>query len=115
MKRVVLMGSLASLVLLTPATDAKNHRATLKGIASRNLSLFATDDFSGDVPSYIIGTVSSISVTVGQSVKKGTELLVIEAMKIPNSIQSPRDGVVKEIRTFVGARVNVGDVLIVLE
>ena len=36
-------------------------------------------------------------VKVGDSVKKGQTLLIIEAMKVLNMIKSPRDGIVKKI------------------
>ena len=36
-------------------------------------------------------------VTVGDSVKKGQTLVIIEAMKVMNEIPSPKDGVVTEI------------------
>ena len=36
-------------------------------------------------------------VTVGDSVKKGQTLVIIEAMKVMNEIPAPRDGVVTEI------------------
>ena len=36
-------------------------------------------------------------VTVGESVKKGQTLVIIEAMKVMNEIPAPKDGVVTEI------------------
>lgn len=36
-------------------------------------------------------------VSVGQAVKKGQTLCIVEAMKLMNEIESDRDGVVKEI------------------
>ena len=36
-------------------------------------------------------------VTVGDSVKKGQTLLIIEALKVMNEVPAPRDGIVTEI------------------
>jgi biotin carboxyl carrier protein len=44
------------------------------------------------------GLVVKLSVSVGESVKKGQGLLILEAMKMQNEIKSPMDGVVKEIK-----------------
>lgn len=50
----------------------------------------------------IPGTVIQIAVNVGDKVTKGQELLVLEAMKMENSITSDYDGVVKQILCNVG-------------
>ncbi|MCQ2403142.1 MAG: biotin/lipoyl-binding protein [Lentisphaeria bacterium] len=51
------------------------------------------------------GTIVRISVAVGQAVKKGDELMIIEAMKMEQPIVAPADGTVKSIA------VNAGDTL----
>ncbi|MEA4812843.1 MAG: biotin/lipoyl-containing protein [Anaerolineaceae bacterium] len=43
------------------------------------------------------GTIVEIKVKPGQSVKNGEVLMILEAMKMKNSIRSSRDGVVAEI------------------
>ena len=43
------------------------------------------------------GPDKSAFVTVGDSVKKGQTLVIIEAMKVMNEIPAPKDGVVTEI------------------
>ena len=60
------------------------------------------------------GTINDVKVNVGDSVKKGQVLLILEAMKMENEIFAPNDGTVKAINTSKGASVNVGDVLITL-
>lgn len=60
------------------------------------------------------GTVNDIKISVGDSVKKGQVLLILEAMKMENEIFAPNDATVKSISTSKGASVNVGDVLITL-
>lgn len=61
------------------------------------------------------GKVVRILVTVGDKVQKGDGVLVVEAMKMQNEMKSPKDGIVKEIRTTEGSTVNAGDVLAVIE
>lgn len=62
----------------------------------------------------IAGKVLSISVKIGDSVKKGQSVAVIEAMKLENEIPATVEGTVKEIRAKVGDVVNNKDVIIVL-
>ncbi len=54
-------------------------------------------------------------VQPGDKVKKGQTLLIVEAMKTMNPIQSPRDGVVKEILVGDAQPVEFGEPLVVLE
>ena len=60
------------------------------------------------------GTILEIKVKVGDSVKSGDNLVILEAMKLENEIKAPKDGVVKEIRVSKGQSVNANDALIVL-
>ena len=60
------------------------------------------------------GNILSIKVEVGQAVKSGQLLLLIEAMKMENEVVSPCDGVVKQIVTRQDATVDTGDPLIVI-
>ena len=62
----------------------------------------------------IAGKVLSIKVNVGDTVKKGQVVAIIEAMKLENEIPASADGVVKEICVSVGTAVNNKDKLIVL-
>lgn len=66
------------------------------------------------VTSPMPGTILSIGVTVGQSVKKGDTVCVLEAMKMENAIPAPEDGVVASVNVAKGASVNAGDVLVSL-
>ena len=60
------------------------------------------------------GTILSVNVSAGQSVRKGDVLVVLEAMKMENEIMAPRDGVVASVLVTKGASVNSGDALIAL-
>jgi biotin carboxyl carrier protein len=65
--------------------------------------------------SFIPGTVLEIYVTVGQVVKKGEVLMILDAMKMQNKLKSSMDGKIKSIAVAKGAKVSKGTVLIVLE
>ncbi len=61
------------------------------------------------------GTILSVAVSVGQSVKKGDVLCVLEAMKMENEIFSPRDAVVSAVTCSKGETVDAGKSLVVLK
>ncbi len=60
------------------------------------------------------GRVVSIKVKVGDSVKTGTPLLVLEAMKMQNEIASDVEGIVREVRVSEGVLVESREVLVVI-
>ncbi len=68
-----------------------------------------------EVNSFIPGTVYKILVREGESVNKGKDLIIIEAMKMKNTIKTPITGKVKKIAVKVGERVPKGTLLIELE
>ena len=54
-------------------------------------------------------------VKVGQHVKAGDTLLLIEAMKTFNEIKAPRSGIIKKILVLNSQPVEFGDILIIFE
>ncbi len=60
------------------------------------------------------GTIIGIFVKPGDLIKKGQDIIVMEAMKMENKIQSEKDGVVESIKVSVGSNVLQGDVLLEL-
>ncbi|HOO97972.1 MAG TPA: acetyl-CoA carboxylase biotin carboxyl carrier protein subunit [Bacteroidales bacterium] len=68
-----------------------------------------------NVLSFIPGTVLDILVTPGQEVHKGDALIILDAMKMQNSLKSSVDAKVKEILVKTGDRVPKGAALIILE
>jgi biotin carboxyl carrier protein len=65
--------------------------------------------------SFIPGTVREIYVTVGQQVKKGEDLMILDAMKMQNRLKCIMDGKVKMIAVNKGDKVSKGTVLLELE
>ena len=61
------------------------------------------------------GTILDVKVSVGQSVKKGDVVCVLEAMKMENDIPAPCDGTVASVAVQKGASVGANDVLVTLK
>ncbi|MDH4137558.1 MAG: biotin/lipoyl-binding protein [Anaerolineae bacterium] len=61
------------------------------------------------------GNIMDIRVGVGDHVSYKQELCNLEAMKMKNSIRSPRDGVIAAIKVREGQTVAYGDVLFVFQ
>jgi biotin carboxyl carrier protein len=61
------------------------------------------------------GRITHLAVAVGDTVKAGDALVVIEAMKMENELRASGAGTVAEVRVAAGATVNPGDVLMVIE
>ena len=55
--------------------------------------------------SFIPGTIQEIKVKVGDKVKTGDTLLVLESMKMYNLMKAPQNGVVKNITVKVGEQI----------
>ena len=65
-----------------------------------------------DVPAPMAGSVKELLVAVGDSVKAGDELLIIESMKMEIPLESPVAGTVAEILTSAPQPIGEGDVLV---
>jgi biotin carboxyl carrier protein len=64
---------------------------------------------------FIPGTIVDVNVKVGQEVKQGDILVVLDAMKMHNRILAPMNSTIKEIAVKPGDRVTKGFVMVVLE
>lgn len=68
-----------------------------------------------EIKSRMPGKVESVLVAVGDKVEKGQKVLICEAMKMKTPMASPCDGTVTVIKAVAGARINAGDLLMVIE
>lgn len=68
-----------------------------------------------NIKSPMPGKVLRYLVTEGQQVSKGQGLVVVEAMKMENELQAPKDGVVKTISSAPGMAVFGGALLLIIE
>ena len=60
------------------------------------------------------GTILSVNVKVGDSVKAGDIVAILEAMKMENELLAPVDGTIARVGVQKGATVNTGDLVAVI-
>ena len=91
-------------------------------VNSANTNLTEKNETGIEVKSPIIGTAyhapepgAKKFVEVGKKVKKGDTVMIVEAMKTMNHVQSTADGVVKEICVQDGQPVEFGQNLLILD
>ena len=68
----------------------------------------------GNVAAPMQGTIVKVLVEVGQEVKIGDPVVVLEAMKMENQLQAEKAGTVKSVNVKPGDKVGSGDVLVVI-
>ena len=61
------------------------------------------------------GTILDMRVKVGDVVRKGDVLCLLEAMKMENEIPAPADGTVIQVLASKGTSANAGDPLVVIQ
>ena len=104
-------------VLLSVSDAAAPVAAPVAAPAAAPAPAAAAAPVAGDgtkVPSPMPGTILSVNVSVGQAVKTGDVLMVLEAMKMENDIVAPCDGTVKQLLVSKGSTVNTDDILAVM-
>ena len=94
----------AAPVAAAPAPAAAPARAAAPGGAQGSVTVNAP------MPGKILG----VKASVGQAVKKGDVVVVLEAMKMENEIVAPQDGTIASINVAVGDSVDSGAVLATL-
>jgi len=67
------------------------------------------------IVSFIPGTVLDILVKKGQVISKGDDLMILDAMKMQNSLRSSLNGKIKSIPVKKGDKVSKGTVLLIFE
>lgn len=72
-------------------------------------------DHAGGLIAPMPGQVRSVNVSVGDAVKKGQTLVVVEAMKMEIRIQALKDGMVKTVHVKQGQTVEREQILIEME
>ena len=104
--------SLPSRMLQTGSQFATGGRAPKRNISSHHASSGAGDKA---IKAPMQSTVVKLAVAAGDKVVEGDQILVLEAMKMEQSITSPRNGVIKTVKVTVGETVPSGTVLIEFE
>jgi pyruvate carboxylase subunit B len=109
----------------SPCEEGTKVTINKKEFCLSRLDLLSSDDIlssdsaagEGDnlIKAPIPGKIFKMNVKEGDEVKKGDVVLVIDAMKMENNIESRMDGVVKEVKVSEGDMVEGNDLLVELE
>ncbi|MBN9546342.1 MAG: acetyl-CoA carboxylase biotin carboxyl carrier protein [Alphaproteobacteria bacterium] len=112
--RVARAGAMAAIAAAAPVVSAPAQAAAPAAAPSSGPQ-------PGAVASPMVGTVYAAPepgkppfVKVGQQVKEGDTLFIVEAMKTMNPIPAPRSGTIKEICVENGSPVEFGQILLIL-
>ena len=106
----VLMDKPAKKQVMTVKRPVQTHTAS--SAPQQAVTRPATVSGGGSVKSPLPGVILDIDCNVGDAVKKGQKLLILEAMKMENTISSDRDGVIAEIKVSKGDSVLEGTELV---
>ncbi|MBP2628652.1 MAG: biotin/lipoyl attachment protein [Firmicutes bacterium] len=77
-------------------------------------AFIATPAGAQSVIAPIPGKILEVNVKVGDSIKRGDIICILEAMKMQNEIMAAQDGTVSDVRATVGQVMSTGDVIIVI-
>jgi biotin carboxyl carrier protein len=89
----------------------EHRRKKMKDAAIAHFAHSGTAPIKSPMP----GKILRYLVEEGQQVTSGQGLVVVEAMKMENELQSPKDGVVKSISSAPGTAVDGGTILLIIE
>lgn len=90
-------------VQLTTEMDLMLKKMGLEGSASTKVA-----NLKAPMP----GLIHSVNVSAGDTVAKGDQILILEAMKMENVLKSPADGVIGQVHVAAGESVDKGELLI---
>ncbi len=95
------------------ATQTAAPKAAPKAVAAPKAATPAATGSEGTVKvnSPMPGKILSVKASVGQAVKRGEVIMILEAMKMENEIVAPSDGTIASINVNEGASVEAGSVL----
>ena len=91
--------------------EAKKAQSAAPAPSAPSASPAAATGEGAEVVSPMQGTILSVNVANGDTVKKGDVLFILEAMKMENEIMAPNDGTITSVSVQKGASVANGTVL----
>ncbi|MBQ8703941.1 MAG: biotin/lipoyl-binding protein [Bacteroidales bacterium] len=94
-----------------PVVSTPRPQATAPAAAPKASSAAAA---GAKVTTPLPGTILDVYVNVGDAVKAGQTVVLLEAMKMENNIEADTAGTVKEVKVRKGDSVLEGDVLVVI-
>mgnify|MGYP001863330168 CR=1 FL=1 len=98
-----------------PAAAPAAPAASAPSAAAASAAAPAAQAGAGTVPSPLPGNINEVRFSVGQTVKAGDVVIILEAMKMENEIVAPKAGTLTKIHVQKGAVVNTGDPLFDVE
>ncbi len=87
--------------------NINNVYSLYRGYKPSGLVVGAEGEFVTQMP----GKIIKIAVKIGEKIKAGDILIVIEAMKMENEIRSPKDGIVEKIHITEGQVLDEGVIM----
>ena len=109
-------------VKVSKSRISKNIETEVPSIEKKNIKEEVSINNSKNITSPIIGTAylapepgGKKFIEIGQKIKKGDTIMIVEAMKTMNHVPSPLDGVVKEISVEDGQPVEFGQTIATLD
>ena len=98
-----------------PEAEPEKKKPVLGKPAAEPAASSANVNTNNAIKAPLPGVITSIEVAVGDEVKAGDTLLVLEAMKMANNIEAEKDGKVIAICVTAGQSVMEDDALVVIE
>jgi acetyl-CoA/propionyl-CoA carboxylase biotin carboxyl carrier protein len=108
-------GRRVAVVVWLPEVDDAPVRSSASAKPRRQHHSSVANTGSGTVSAPMQGTIVKVSVEVGQSVEIGDTIVILEAMKMENSVRAERAGTVSSINVTAGDGVSAGDIVAVIE
>ena len=105
----------AALPTATPATPVAPAAPVPAAPATPAAPAPAAQAGANAVPSPLPGNINAVNFSVGQTVKAGDVVIILEAMKMENEIVAPKAGTLTKLHVQKGAVVNTGDPLFDVE
>ena len=109
-------------VKVSKSRISKNIETEVPSIEKKNIKEEVSIDSFKKITSPIIGTAylapepgGKKFIEIGQKIKKGDTVMIVEAMKTMNHVPSPLDGVVKEISVEDGQPVEFGQTIATID
>ena len=109
-------------VKVSKSRISKNIETEVPSIEKKTIKEEVSINNSKNITSPIIGTAylapepgGKKFIEIGQKIKKGDTIMIVEAMKTMNHVPSPLDGVVKEISVEDGQPVEFGQTIATLD
>ena len=108
---ITVNGNVYDVTVEEGAATSAPKAAAPKAAAPKAAPKAAAGQGSVKVNSPMPGKILSVKASVGQAVKKGEVLMILEAMKMENEVVAPEDGTVASIDVAAGDSVEAGAVL----